>query len=74
MTDDKGTDMLDEYDFSGGVRGKYAKRAAEGTNIVKLDQDVAEVFHDAKSVNDALRAPAEIIYRHEQDAPSKNSP
>lgn len=49
-------DMLDEYDFSEGVRGKYAKRYAEGTNIVILAPDVAEFFPDSESVNAALRA------------------
>jgi hypothetical protein len=47
-----------EYDFSqlkGGVRGKYAERYREGTNLVLLDPDIAAVFPDAKSVNDALR-------------------
>jgi hypothetical protein len=29
--------MRDEYDFSGGVRGKYAARFAEGTNLILLD-------------------------------------
>jgi hypothetical protein len=36
--------MLEEYDFSGGVRGKYAKGYAEGTNVVVINPDVAE-FH-----------------------------
>jgi hypothetical protein len=48
-------DMLDEYDFSQGVRGKYAKRYAEGTNVVLLAPDVAAVFPDSASVNEALR-------------------
>lgn len=48
-------DMLDEYDFRGGVRGKYAARYAEGSNIVVLDPDVAEVFTSSESVNEALR-------------------
>jgi hypothetical protein len=50
------TDMLDEYDFSKGVRGKYAKRYAAGTNVVVLAPDVAAVFQDGASVNEALRA------------------
>jgi hypothetical protein len=54
-------DVLDEYDFSKGVRGKYAARYAEGTNVVVLAPDVAEVFPDSESVNDALRALADII-------------
>jgi hypothetical protein len=45
-----------EYDFSGGVRGKYAKRYAEGTNVVVLEPDVAAEFPTAKAVNKALRA------------------
>jgi hypothetical protein len=47
--------MRDEYEFTGGVRGKHTKRVAEGTNIVLLDPDVAEVFRDSASVNEALR-------------------
>ncbi len=61
MVGNQDPEMLQEYDFSKGVRGKYAERAAAGTNIVKLDDDVAMVFLDAKSVNDALRALARII-------------
>jgi hypothetical protein len=52
--------MRSEYDFSGGVRGKHAKAYAEGTNRVTLDPDVAELFPDSRSVNDALRALADI--------------
>ena len=51
--------MRPEYDFTGAVRGKYAKRYEEGTNVVVLDPDVAERFPDSKSVNDALRSIAE---------------
>jgi hypothetical protein len=53
--------MRDHYDFSGGVRGKYAKQYAEGTNVVVLDPDVADVFRDRQSVNETLRAVARII-------------
>ena len=48
-------EMLEEYDFSNGVRGKYAKRYKEGVNIIKLDSDITKFFPDAKSVNEALR-------------------
>jgi len=47
--------MRDEYDFSRGKRGKYARRYAEGTNVVVLDPDVAKVFPNSKSVNISLR-------------------
>ena len=47
--------MRDHYDFSKGVRGKYAKRYKEGTNLVLLDPDVAREFPDSAAVNDALR-------------------
>lgn len=57
----RGEDMLPEYDFSKGVRGKYSNRFAKGTIMVVLDPDVAELFPDPKSVNDALRALGHII-------------
>ena len=60
--------MLDEYDFSGGVRGKYAKRYAAGTNVVVLAPDVAAAFPDAASVNDALRALIRIASRGRKSA------
>jgi len=49
------TDMRDDYDFSEGVRGKYASRLAEGSKVVVIDPDVAEEFPDADAVNEALR-------------------
>ena len=51
----KQNEMLEEYDFSNGVRGKYAQQYKEGVNIVKIDEDVSKVFPDTKSVNEALR-------------------
>ena len=56
-------DLLEEYDFTGGVRGKYTKRYEEGANVVVIDPDVAEYFPDHDSVNAALRGLAEIIKR-----------
>jgi hypothetical protein len=50
-----GSEMLPVYDFTKGVRGKYAKRYAAGTNIIVLSPDVAEVFPDSASVNETLR-------------------
>lgn len=52
---ENGDDMRPEYDFGGAVRGKYYERYQKGTNVVLLDADVAEVFPDAASVNEALR-------------------
>jgi hypothetical protein len=48
-------DMVDEYDFSGGVRGKYAHRYAQGSNVVVLPPDLAQAFPTAEAVHDALR-------------------
>jgi hypothetical protein len=51
-------DMRPEYDFAsmkGGVRGKYAKRFREGTNIVLLDPEVVAAFPTENAVNEALR-------------------
>ena len=59
-------DMRDHYDFRGGVRGKYAARYAEGTNVVVLDRDVAEIFPDRESVNEALRAVGQVLRMRER--------
>ena len=47
--------MRPEYDFSNAVRGVTAARYAQGTNVVLLDPDVAELFPDSRAVNEALR-------------------
>ena len=57
-------EMREEYDFSRGVRGKYAKDFAEKCNVVVLDPEVAEEFPDSKSVNEALRSLLPIIKEH----------
>jgi hypothetical protein len=56
-------DMLEDYDFSKGVRGKYVQRFAQGSNVVILSPDIAEMFPDSESVNNALRMLVEIAGR-----------
>ena len=58
--------MRPEYDFSGGVRGKYSASFRKGTNVVVLEPDVAKVFSDSAAVNDALRALVEIAKRSQK--------
>ena len=43
------SDMLEEYDFSDGVRGKYVERFAKGCNVIVLDPAVAQIFPDSES-------------------------
>jgi hypothetical protein len=62
-------EMRPEYDFRGGVRGKYYKQYMEGTNVVLLDPDVALVFHDSESVNQALRVIIKAAEHLKQPAP-----
>jgi hypothetical protein len=57
------TEMLADYNFSGGRRGKYAKRYASGSNVVVLDPDVAKIFSSSKSVNRSLRGLAKALAR-----------
>jgi hypothetical protein len=62
-------EMRPEYDFRGGVRGKYYKQYMEGTNVVLLDPDVAVVFHDSESVNQALRVIIKAAEHLKESAP-----
>jgi hypothetical protein len=57
--------MKPEYDFSGGVRGKYLDRYRKGTNVVLLDANLVEAFPDSQSVNHALRSLITIARRAE---------
>jgi len=47
--------MKSNYDFSQAIRGKYARRYAQGANVVILEPDVAKVFPTSKAVNTSLR-------------------
>jgi hypothetical protein len=58
-------ELRSEYDLrellKDGVRGKYAERYKEGTNLVLLDPDVAKVFaNNQDAVNEALRLVIEL--------------
>ncbi|MGD1865584.1 MAG: hypothetical protein ACFB0D_13615 [Phormidesmis sp.] len=53
-------EMHPEYDFSGGIRGKYYEAYTQASNVVVLDPDVVEIFRDSVSVNEALRLLAKI--------------
>ena len=48
--------MRNHYDFSKGVRGKYAARFRTGTNLILLEPDVAQAFPNSPAVNRALRS------------------
>ena len=48
--------MRAEYDFSDGVRGKYASRYPNGGLVVTLDPDVASAYPTAAAANEALRS------------------
>ena len=66
-------EMRAEYDFSNGVRGKHAAAYAKGIEVrvdgaprvvmVSLDPDVAAVFSNSQSVNDALRLLIKVAKR-----------
>ena len=65
-------DLRPEYDLKSllksGIRGKYAHRFQEGTNIVILDPDVASVFPNGKAVNEALRLVIQLRRYQDQAA------
>ncbi|MHB9098118.1 MAG: hypothetical protein ACYC5X_09900 [Syntrophales bacterium] len=59
LKNEKTDELRPEYDLAtllkAGVRGKYAKRYAQGTNLVLLSSDVARNFPNDEAVNEALR-------------------
>jgi hypothetical protein len=60
-------EIREQTSAPGAVRGKYYERYSQGSNVVLLAPDVAEVFHDSESVNKALRK-----YIEEHGAPPAN--
>lgn len=42
-------------DFNTLVRGKYAAKLSQETNVVVLEADIAQAFPNEKAVNEALR-------------------
>jgi len=78
MKKDKETDkdeLRPEYkraDFPGGfVRGKYAKRLKESSNIIVLRPEVAQVFPNEEAVNNALLSLIDIAQKTTR--PTKSS-
>jgi hypothetical protein len=77
----KDDDLRPEYDLSrlkGGVRGKYYRRAVQGSNLVLIEPELAKIFPDAESVNRALRllvdaAEAAAGPAGRQDTPDKRT-
>jgi hypothetical protein len=60
-------DILPEYDFAHGVRGKHHEAYKAGTNVIFLEPDLAKVFTDSASVNRALRL---LLNLAKEDAPT----
>lgn len=63
---EKSDDLRADYSPSlirTGVRGKYAKQYASGTNLVLLAPDVAAAFPNADAVNEALRMLVRVAQR-----------
>ena len=67
-TSESEEDDIPEMDLRGGVRGKYYELFQQGTNVILLEPDVADVFRDSAVVNQALRE-----YLSEHGAPPKLS-
>ncbi|MBP1733517.1 MAG: hypothetical protein H6Q55_3946 [Deltaproteobacteria bacterium] len=80
----KDTLLRAEYkrsDFPGGlVRGKYAKRLRDSSNIVVLRPEVAQAFPNEEAVNSALLSLIEIaqktthLPRRSTVSPKKRAP
>ena len=51
-------DLRPEYPaefIRSGIRGKYARRFKDGSNVVVIDPDLSDAFPNSEAVNEALR-------------------
>ena len=48
-------EMQAHYDFSGGQWGRYAHLFPQKSGVIILSPDMAAIFPDSDSVNEALR-------------------
>jgi hypothetical protein len=63
-------EILPDYDFSQARPNKYASRYAKGAIVITLDPDVAAMFPGARQANEALRALAGLISKHQPRRPA----
>jgi hypothetical protein len=54
-------EILPEYDFSAGIRGKYYRAYLSSHNAIVLEPDIAKVFHNSAAVNEALRSLIQLM-------------
>ena len=58
MNQRENNDLRPEYPVElirSGVRGKYARRCKEGSNVVVIGPDLSEAFPNSEAINEALR-------------------
>ena len=58
MNQRENDDLRPEYPaelIRSGIRGKYARRLKEGSNVVVIDPDLSDAFPNSEAVNEALR-------------------
>jgi hypothetical protein len=63
-------DRQAHHDLRPGTRSKHAAQVAAVANIVRLDDDVAEIFDTPESVNTALRVLVRLLKELKQKNPS----
>ncbi len=66
-------EMQAHYDFNGGQRGRYAHLFPQKPGVVILSPDMAAIFPDSDSVNEALRTLVKAV-RGGASAPSQTEP
>lgn len=69
MSQDDKDRLRDEYDFSGGTRGKHHRAYRGGSNVVLSEPDVAEALDDAVAENRMLQATAQTAQNSAEKVP-----
>ena len=63
--------------LKGGIRGKYYSRSKAASNIVVIDPELATIFPNSDSVNEALRtlvsAASQVVKKHQRVRRSRSA-
>ena len=67
-------EMRSEYDFTGGERGRLARKYGRGVTLLVLEPEVARAFGDADTAGQVLKALAGVLSKAKRRAAARRRP